>query len=76
LIHGLERVPQGLKPAFFSGLNGTLRLRSGQALKAVPYPKTVYKTSSSNNPASSKIGVARTSPAPGGDETHDYSGWR
>ena len=31
--------PQGLKPALFQFQNGTLRLRSGQALEAVPYPK-------------------------------------
>jgi hypothetical protein len=34
-----RHVPQGLKPAFIEGLNGTLRLRSGQAPAAVPYPK-------------------------------------
>jgi Ca-activated chloride channel homolog len=38
--------PQGLKPVFPQALNGTLRLRSGQALKAVPYPKPIYETSS------------------------------
>ncbi len=39
--------PQGLKPAFFQALNGTLRLRSGQALEAVPYPKPSYEAISS-----------------------------
>jgi 4-diphosphocytidyl-2-C-methyl-D-erythritol kinase len=34
-------VPQGLKPALLADLTGTLRLRSGQALEAVPLPKTV-----------------------------------
>jgi outer membrane protein assembly factor BamD (BamD/ComL family) len=37
-----RRGPQGLKPAIFLALNGTLRLRSGQALEAVPYPKPIY----------------------------------
>ncbi len=32
------RDPQGLKPASFLALGGTLRLRSGQALEAVPFP--------------------------------------
>ena len=40
-----KRVPQGLKPTFLQALNGTLRLRSGQALEAVPYPKPIYETS-------------------------------
>jgi len=34
-------VPQGLKPAFFQALNGTA--------KAVPYPKPIYETRSSNS---------------------------
>jgi len=34
-----RRGPQGLKPAFLETTDGTLRLRSGQALEAVPYPK-------------------------------------
>jgi phosphoribosylformylglycinamidine synthase subunit PurL len=33
------RGPQGLKPAAFGAVGGTLRLRSGQALEAVPFPK-------------------------------------
>ena len=40
-----KRVPQGPKPTFLQALNGTLRLRSGQALEAVPYPKPIYETS-------------------------------
>ncbi|MGB9204498.1 MAG: hypothetical protein WCB94_11085 [Terriglobales bacterium] len=38
-------VPQGLKPAFLQARNGTLRLRSGQALEAVPYPKPTAENS-------------------------------
>src|SRR5208282_3388314 len=38
--------PQGLKSAFVQSLNGTLRLHSGQALEAVPYPKPNAETSS------------------------------
>jgi hypothetical protein len=33
-------LPQGLKPAFFQALNGTA--------KAVPYPKPIYKTRSTD----------------------------
>ncbi len=40
-----RQVPQGLKPAFFRARNGTLRLRSGQAVEAVPYPKPIHETS-------------------------------
>jgi hypothetical protein len=32
------RGPQGLEPASLLTLGGTLRLRSGQALEAVPFP--------------------------------------
>jgi penicillin amidase len=45
--------PQGLKPAFFQGLNGTA--------KAVPYPKPIYETSSALPSApSSAIATAFT----------------
>ncbi len=40
-----RRFPQGLKPAFLQTEDGTLRLRSGQALEAVPYPKPSHETS-------------------------------
>ena len=43
--------PQGLKPAPLAAASGTLRLRSGQALEAVPFPKTVHGTSSDKNDA-------------------------
>ena len=35
---GICRDPRGLKPASLLALGGTLRLRSGQALEAVPFP--------------------------------------
>jgi len=38
------RGPQGLKPAASGAGGGTLRLRSGQALEAVPFPKPVLET--------------------------------
>ena len=38
-------IPQGLKPALIQGLNGTLRLRSGQALEAVPFPRPTAENS-------------------------------
>jgi hypothetical protein len=40
-----RQIPQGLKPAFLQARNGTLRLRSGQALEAVPYPKPTAENS-------------------------------
>jgi len=40
-----EHVPQGLKPAFVPGSNGTLRLRSGQALDAAALPFLLVRNS-------------------------------
>jgi BirA family biotin operon repressor/biotin-[acetyl-CoA-carboxylase] ligase len=40
-----RRVPQGLKPTSLETADGTLRLRSGQALEAVPCPKSSRETS-------------------------------
>src|SRR5271169_1562226 len=39
------QVPQGLKPAFFQGLNGALRLRSEQALEAAAFPFLLVRNS-------------------------------
>jgi hypothetical protein len=36
-----SELPQGLKPAHLAILGGTLRLRSGQALKPCPFTKTI-----------------------------------
>src|SRR6266849_6403601 len=41
--------PQGLKPASLADSGGTLRLRSGQALEAMPFPKIIPRTSSSRD---------------------------
>src|SRR5713226_4660243 len=41
--------PQGLKPASLADSGGTLRLRSGQALEAMPFPKTIPGTSFSRD---------------------------
>jgi hypothetical protein len=40
-----RHIPQRLKPAFLQARNGTLRLRSGQALEAVPFPKPTAENS-------------------------------
>ncbi|MGD0792207.1 MAG: Ig-like domain repeat protein [Terriglobales bacterium] len=50
-LRGKKSSPQGVKPSSLAARSGTLRLRSGQALEAVPFPKTVHGTSSNKNDA-------------------------
>jgi hypothetical protein len=40
-LASMASVPQGLKPASLAAASGTLRLRSGQAPEAVPFPRPI-----------------------------------
>src|SRR5712692_385545 len=58
--------PQGAKPASLAGSSGTLRLRTGPALEATPFPKATFENMTSSvlrmklrnaNPAAKVTGV-------------------
>jgi len=60
-----QHSPRGLKPAFFRGRNGTLRLRSGQALEAVPFPFLLAHNSSAPRDGASPVSTRLFSAAYG-----------
>ncbi len=60
-----EHSPRGLKPAFFRVRNDTLRLRSGQALEAVPFPFLLAHHSSTAPDGASPVSTRLSSAAYG-----------
>ncbi len=80
LISGVAsgRHPQGLKPTFFQGLSGTLRLRSGQALKAVPFPFLLVHHAGAARDGASPVSTRHSStaydavPFPAAEEVDTY----